>query len=76
MHLAVLWEESGGVTHVVIVTQDAGTLAHRLDRSPIPLTEDGALKWIASGDFTDQVSDFSVVQEAFTGNENGTFFGV
>lgn len=76
MHLAVLWGEFAGAIRVVVVTQEPGWLADRIERLPIPLTEAGALAWLATGDYADQVRDLTVANERLNGVRNQTIFDV
>ena len=59
-HLAVLWIEAEDGPRLAILTQDGGPYADRIERFPCPLTQAGALAWLAGGDLRGQVTNLRV----------------
>ena len=56
MALAVLLTEQAEGPSLVVVTQDGGDeLRDRIERWPVPLTQAGAIAWLAGGSHADQV---------------------
>jgi len=71
--LAVLCSEHRDGLFVVIATQDPGPYVDRIERFPIPLTPNGAERWLADGDYTEQVQRLKVRREGIGGERQQSF---
>ena len=74
LHLAVLWLQHGREHRIVVLTQDPGALVDRIERIPIPLSEKGALTWLAGGGLEDQVRQLTVVNQTPDGPRQLSLF--
>ena len=55
-HLAVLWMAAGDEVRFAVLTQDPPAQS-QVPRYPVPLTQAGALAWMAGGGLDDQVRE-------------------
>ena len=59
-HVAVLWTQHDKEVRLAILTQPPPPAHQHIERFPIPLTQAGALGWLAEGTLHDQVEGLTV----------------
>lgn len=69
-HLAVLWTHHDDDIRLAILTQPPPASMAQFERFPIPLTQEGALTWLAEGSLVDQVVDLHLTG---TGGQTSLF---